>query len=274
MRVKRYGAKSDTWVNRVGDGPLKRRILIAVPRHRRRGASPPPRPVTRSPSRRRRPRRAASTPTRPRPSAPMTRATPTATGVYCESLPCPCAKGNAGGGSRSRARRSATARPRLSRGRAASSPIGFSATKYPHIRAHYLRALSRGWPRVLVLDRPGADARRERLLAGIPTRPGMDRDEYPPAVGRGRGAHLVRGSQPARLAGRRRLRPEPREPLARLDDGHQAAALLRRHPLPLRLLLGAGQPPSRPTRRGHCPWKLIGRFALPSARWHVRFTCD
>ena len=67
----------------------------------------------------------------------------------------------------------------------------------------------------------------------------MDRDEYPPAVGRGKGAHLVRGSQPARLAGRRRLRPQRREPLARLDDGHQAAPLLRRHPLPLRLLLGA-----------------------------------
>ena len=47
-----------------------------------------------------------------------------------------------------------------------------------------------------VLDRPGADARRDRLLAGIPTRPGMDRDEYPPAVGRGKGAHLVRGSNP------------------------------------------------------------------------------
>jgi alpha/beta hydrolase fold len=44
-----------------------------------------------------------------------------------------------------------------------------------------------------------------------------------------------------RAAGRRRrLRPELREPLARLDDGHQAAALLRRHPLPLRLVLGAG----------------------------------
>jgi hypothetical protein len=74
--------------------------------------------------------------------------------------------------------------------------ISFSATKFPHIRAHYLRALRRGWPRILVLNRPGADARRDRLLSGLPTRVGMDRDEYPPALGRGKGAHLVRGSNP------------------------------------------------------------------------------
>jgi hypothetical protein len=115
-------------------------------------------------------------------------------GVYCESLPCPCASGSSGGGA---------PRPVASHGTATSCtrprgvvPIGFSATTYPDIRAHWLRALRRGWPRILVLDRSGADARRDRLLAGIPTRPGMDRDEYPPAVGRGRGAHLVRGSNP------------------------------------------------------------------------------
>ena len=115
-------------------------------------------------------------------------------GIYCESLPCPCATGNGGGSTpapvASHGTTSGCQRPRR------IVPIGFSATKYPHIRAHYLRALRRGWPRILVLDRPGADARRDRLLAGIPTRPGMDRDEYPPAVGRGKGAHLVRGSNP------------------------------------------------------------------------------
>lgn len=128
-------------------------------------------------------------------------------GIYCESLPCPCATGGPGG----RARPAQPARPAHRRGststRAARGPagcvrpsgvvaIGFSATKYPDIRAHYIRAIERGWPRVLVVDRQGADARRDRLLAGIPTRRGMDRDEYPPAVGRGRGAHLVRGSNP------------------------------------------------------------------------------
>jgi hypothetical protein len=74
--------------------------------------------------------------------------------------------------------------------------IGFMATKYPHIRQHFLRALRRGWPRVLVLNHAGADERRDRLLSHYATRPGMDRDEYPPAVARGRGAHLTGGSSP------------------------------------------------------------------------------
>jgi hypothetical protein len=117
-------------------------------------------------------------------------------GRYCESLPCPCANGNGGGGgsrqptSAERATTTGCTRPR------GVVAVGFSATKYPHIRAHVQRALRRGWPRVLVLNRRGADARRERLLSGRSTRPGMDRDEYPPAIGRGRGAHLARGSNP------------------------------------------------------------------------------
>ncbi len=50
-----------------------------------------------------------------------------------------------------------------------------------------------------MLNRPGADARRDRLLGGFPTRDGFDRDEYPPAVGRGNGKGLDRGR--ARAAG-------------------------------------------------------------------------
>lgn len=57
-----------------------------------------------------------------------------------------------------------------------------------------------GLARILVLNRPGADERRDRLLESIPTRPGFDRDEYPPAVGRGRAnanqKGLVRGINP------------------------------------------------------------------------------
>src|SRR3954468_8566124 len=116
-------------------------------------------------------------------------------GVYCESPPCPCAKGDTGGASRRPAARSRGTTTGCTRPRGVV-PIGFSATKYPHIRAHVQRALRRGWPRVLVLNRPGADTRRERVRSGRSTRPGMDRDEYPPAVGRGRGAHLARGSHP------------------------------------------------------------------------------
>jgi hypothetical protein len=74
--------------------------------------------------------------------------------------------------------------------------IAFSAAKYPHIRAHFRAAVRRGWPRTLVVNRPGADARRDRLLRGVATRLAYDRDEYPPAVGRGRGHGLTGGSAP------------------------------------------------------------------------------
>lgn len=62
--------------------------------------------------------------------------------------------------------------------------VSFSQTKYPHIRAHYRRAVREGWPSVFTLNRKGADARRDKALEGVPTKPGYDRDEEPPAVGR------------------------------------------------------------------------------------------
>jgi hypothetical protein len=117
---------------------------------------------------------------------------PDGDGIYCESLPCPCSS-EAGG---------QTPTPRApSPGRSCIRPrriqrISLSATKYPHIRAHFRAAVLRGWPRTLVLNRPGAAARREQVLRGIPTRSHFDRDEYPPAVGRGRGEGLVGGSHP------------------------------------------------------------------------------
>jgi len=72
----------------------------------------------------------------------------------------------------------------------------FDADKYPNIRRHFRAAIRRGWPIRLVVNRRGADARRDRLLEDIPTKPGFDRDEYPPAVGRGKGAGLERGRDP------------------------------------------------------------------------------
>ena len=39
-----------------------------------------------------------------------------------------------------------------------------------------------GYPKRLVIWRKGAARRRDRLLAGIPTKPGYDRDEAPAAV--------------------------------------------------------------------------------------------
>ena len=52
----------------------------------------------------------------------------------------------------------------------------FFRRRYPNIRRPVIRALSRGWPRVMVVNGAGADERRERLLLGIPTRRGYDRE--------------------------------------------------------------------------------------------------
>ena len=79
---------------------------------------------------------------------------------------------------------------------AGTQRLVFSAREYPNIRRHFRGAVRRGWPLRLVLNRRDADARRDRLLQNYPIRPGFDRDEYPPAVGRGRGHDLERGRNP------------------------------------------------------------------------------
>jgi hypothetical protein len=89
-------------------------------------------------------------------------------GIYCESLPCPCLgpgdSGGGGGGSPT-----PVPKPKAS----CTRPQGvlrvvFSRSKYPSIRRHYIAAVGRGWPRVMVINRKGADARRDRLLDGFP----------------------------------------------------------------------------------------------------------
>lgn len=115
-------------------------------------------------------------------------------GIYCESLPCPCSKGGSAPAPKQPSRKRGDAKG--CRKPSGVQNISFSSTKYPNIRRHTLRALRKGWPRILVVNRPGKEARRSRLLEGIPTKDGYDRDEYPPAVGRGRGAGLMRGLNP------------------------------------------------------------------------------
>jgi len=117
-------------------------------------------------------------------------------GIYCESLPCPCA-----GPSGTVAPAPTTPPPRTTCTRPNTvQRLVFSRAKYPNIRHHVIRAIRKGWPRIMVLNRPGAKARRARLLRGILTRFGFDRDEYPAAVGRGRpngtSRALVRGTNP------------------------------------------------------------------------------
>ncbi len=113
-------------------------------------------------------------------------------GIYCESLPCPCLKNGV---------KQPASNPTPNSEAGCQRPsgvqnIGFSATKYRNIRRHFLEALRSGWPATLVLKRSGASERRDRLLIGVSTRKGYDRDEYPPAVGRGVGAGLMRGVNP------------------------------------------------------------------------------
>ena len=118
---------------------------------------------------------------------------PDGDGRYCEDLPCSCAGAAGVGGDDGGERPTTTERCTRPGGLVR---LSFSATTYPNIRRHFRRAVADGWPRMLVLNRPGADARRDRLLQDIPTRGGFDRDEYPPAVGRGRGRGLTRGKDP------------------------------------------------------------------------------
>ncbi len=60
--------------------------------------------------------------------------------------------------------------------------IKVPSAKYPESAAHIRDAQAQGHPLVLTIDRPGAPGRRSESLAGRPKVPGMDLDEYPPAL--------------------------------------------------------------------------------------------
>lgn len=48
--------------------------------------------------------------------------------------------------------------------------------------AHVFNSLLSGQPRILHIDRADSEAHRAASLRGVPTKPGFDRDEYPPAM--------------------------------------------------------------------------------------------
>lgn len=60
--------------------------------------------------------------------------------------------------------------------------IAFSKDAYPNIIRHIKKSWRLGYRKVLRINRPGADERRDKALAGIPTKDGFDRDEAPAAV--------------------------------------------------------------------------------------------
>lgn len=84
----------------------------------------------------------------------------------------------------------------------------FASSEYPGIKKHFEAAVRgegeshHAWPRVLVINRDGTDdnKRRDKLMkvkgGQFPSREHEDRDEYPPAMGRGRGPGLTEGWLP------------------------------------------------------------------------------
>jgi hypothetical protein len=108
-------------------------------------------------------------------SGRVTIADPDHDGRYCEGNPCPCA--DPGQPPSTTTTGACTHADRV-------VVVAISKTRYPAILHHIRVAIRAGWPRVLTIHRAGADRRRDRALAGIPTRPGMDRDEWPMAFAR------------------------------------------------------------------------------------------
>lgn len=60
--------------------------------------------------------------------------------------------------------------------------IEFPSSKYPETGAHIKEAIEKGKTDICTIDRKGATDRRKQSLAGIPTKKGYDRDEYPMAM--------------------------------------------------------------------------------------------
>ena len=60
--------------------------------------------------------------------------------------------------------------------------VTVSEDKYPESAQHAQEAIENGQPEVLTIDRNGASDRRKEALNGQTRVPGMDLDEYPPAM--------------------------------------------------------------------------------------------
>ncbi|KAB8139243.1 hypothetical protein F9U64_01060 [Gracilibacillus oryzae] len=60
--------------------------------------------------------------------------------------------------------------------------LHFPVSEYPETAAHIEEAIANGESAICTIDRNGADENRNDSLAGIPTRDGYDRDEFPMAM--------------------------------------------------------------------------------------------
>ena len=188
---------------------------------------------------------------------------PDGDGIYCESLPCPCSSasggGDPGGAQDEGSNPAGCTRP------SAVQRLVFSASKYAHIRAHFRRPFARAGR--------GAWWSTARRRAPRPAACGLSyaariRPRRVPAGGRaGERPRPGARQRPARLEGRRALRGQLREPLARRLARRQAAGLLQRHPFPLRVPVAACGDSSRRRSAYHTTGKLLprGRSGCPTS---------
>ena len=76
--------------------------------------------------------------------------------------------------------------------------ITVSRGRHPQSAQHVDDAQNAGHPTELTIDRHGATQRRRESMRGNPRQPGLDRDEYPPAMFREGGTgSSVRGIDPS-----------------------------------------------------------------------------
>ena len=80
----------------------------------------------------------------------------------------------------------------------ATKNVNVRRSQHPETAQHVEDAQAAGHPKTLTIDRAGAPQNRKDSLRGIPTKPGKDRDEYPPAMFKEGGAGAsVRHIDPA-----------------------------------------------------------------------------
>lgn len=60
--------------------------------------------------------------------------------------------------------------------------LNFSSDRFPETAAHIKAAIEHGKSSICTIDRKGAEANRKESLKGVPTKPNLDRDEFPMAM--------------------------------------------------------------------------------------------
>lgn len=60
--------------------------------------------------------------------------------------------------------------------------LNFPSDRFPETAAHIKSAIEHGEPSVCTIDRKGAEKNRKESLKGVPTKPNLDRDEFPMAM--------------------------------------------------------------------------------------------